>query len=190
MKLVALVLVASTFLAGPVRADSSAVTHYRQGQAFLDQRAYASAISEFQAAYAIDHHAGHLYNIARAYDLAGDPRNALDYYQRFLAAEPTSPRAGDARAAIAVASRAIEKREPQVAARVVEPARPPIGARDRPSRRRLSPAWLVAAGALIAAGIALDAFPATSHNHRLDAADFAPPTLYGLGATAIVVGVF
>src|SRR5437868_3056785 len=75
--------------------DPRAATHYKQGKTFLDAKQYDQAIVEFEAAYAIDKVASHLFNIAKAYDAKGDPDKAIEYYQKYLDVEPTTTRAAE-----------------------------------------------------------------------------------------------
>lgn len=68
--------------------DPKAVAHYKQGKAFLDAKDFDRAIGEFEAAFAIDNKALHLYNIGQAYEGKLDFENAVVFYQRFLDAVP------------------------------------------------------------------------------------------------------
>lgn len=58
--------------------------------------------------------------------------------------------------------------------------------------QKKKPKWLwVAAGAVvIAAGIAADTIPSAGSNGSFAGTDLLPVGLYGLGITAVVVGVF
>ncbi len=103
-----LVLALLCALAIPASADpnAKAAAHYKQGKVFLDAKQYDQAIVEFEAAYAIDKLASHLFNIAKAYDAKSDYDKAIDYYQKYLDAEPKSARAAEVRGYIAVATQA------------------------------------------------------------------------------------
>jgi len=68
--------------------DPKAAAHYKQGKAFLDAKDYDRAITEFEAAFAIDRKPAHLYNIAKAYEGKADFEHAVVFYQRFLDADP------------------------------------------------------------------------------------------------------
>src|SRR3954471_6269240 len=100
---IALVLAFHTVAAGP---SDQAAAHYKQGKAFLDGKQYDQAIVEFQAAYAIDKLSSHLFNIANAYEAKQDYDHAIEYFQKYLDAEPRSQRAADVRARISVATQA------------------------------------------------------------------------------------
>ena len=86
----------------PAVADdkAKAAEHYRQGRVFEKAKAYDQAIAEFQQAYALDHLPDHLFNIGFAYEQKPDLKNALDYFQRYLTAQPTGPKAAEARTRI------------------------------------------------------------------------------------------
>ncbi len=104
-----------------------AAAHYKQGKTFLDAKQYDQAIVEFEAAYAIDKLSSHLFNIARAYDAKQDYEHAIAYYQKYLDAEPSSPRAAEVRTAISVATKACDdaaaKRKAEEDARTAETKR-------------------------------------------------------------------
>jgi tetratricopeptide (TPR) repeat protein len=61
-----------------------AKAHFEAGRKFQDARAYDKAIIEYQAAYAIAPQPELLFNIGQCYRLAGQPRSAVLYYQRYL----------------------------------------------------------------------------------------------------------
>ena len=82
---------------GVAFADPSAASHYKQGKAFFEARQYDQAIAEYLAAYALDKLPAHLYNIGRAYRLAGNAKLAIEYFQRFLDVAPNSPLAKEIR---------------------------------------------------------------------------------------------
>lgn len=88
---------------------------------------FDEAIEAYQAAYNLAPRPGGLYNIARAYHKKGDTRRALDYYRRYLAAEPNGPVSAEARDYVADIERSLAAAQPPA----TEPgaAGPP---RDRP----------------------------------------------------------
>ncbi|ATB28347.1 TonB-dependent receptor domain-containing protein [Melittangium boletus] len=81
----ALVLCAGTAW-GDARLEAR--RHFRNGMSLIAQGQYDSGIAELLNAYAIKPHANVLYNIARAYQDAGRVPEAVDYYRRYLAANP------------------------------------------------------------------------------------------------------
>ena len=90
---------------------TTAAEHFKQGKAFFEAKQYDQAILEYQAAFAIDSRAAHLFNIARAYQLSNNAKPALDYYQKFLAADPTSPNAKEARGYIVDLTRQVAEED-------------------------------------------------------------------------------
>lgn len=103
--------------------DPRAAGHYRQGKAFLDAKDYDRAIVEFEAAYAIDKVASHLFNIAKAYDAKGDFEKAVTFYQRYIdTADPKldKDRIAQSRVLIVTATRnrddAIARQQAEIAA--------------------------------------------------------------------------
>jgi hypothetical protein len=58
---------------------------YRKGKTAYDLGNFDEAIKYFKQAYAMQPHEAHLYNIAQAYRQAGDCRNALFFYKRYVA---------------------------------------------------------------------------------------------------------
>jgi tetratricopeptide (TPR) repeat protein len=63
-------------------------THYNLALALYQAQKYEESIPEFKAAYEIDPKPGLLFNIAQAYRKAGHPRDAIQYYDRYLSVEP------------------------------------------------------------------------------------------------------
>jgi len=80
------------------RLVRSAVTAYDAGDA-------PAAIAALQRAYAMRPVARLLYNLGRAHELGGDFNTAAEYYQRFLASNPSAEAAAVAREALGVAQR-------------------------------------------------------------------------------------
>lgn len=63
-------------------------THYELAVALYQAQKFEEAIPEFKAAYDIDPRAGLLFNIAQSYRKAGHPRDAIQYYDRYLTSDP------------------------------------------------------------------------------------------------------
>ncbi len=106
IRILVLVLLGTTMaIAAP---DPKAEAHYRQGKVFLDSKQWDQAIVEFEAAYAIDKVPSHLFNIAKAYEAKGDLDKTIEYYQKYIDAEPRSPHATEVRTSIATATQARE----------------------------------------------------------------------------------
>jgi tetratricopeptide (TPR) repeat protein len=72
--------------AQPAAGDQSELGEvYRKGKTAYDLGNFEEAIEYFKRAYALQPHESHLYNIAQAYRQAGDCRNALFFYKRYVA---------------------------------------------------------------------------------------------------------
>ena len=72
------------------------------------------------------------------------------------------------------------------------PAAMPPAREPAPPAKTRAPAWLwpTLAGAALLTGVILDTAPASTHNGKLDGADFAPLGCYALGVTFVAVWVF
>ncbi|OJT26974.1 ligand-gated channel protein [Archangium sp. Cb G35] len=62
--------------------------HFRTGMSLIGQGQYDQGIAELLIAYSIKPHPNVLYNIARAYQDAGQLTEAADYLRRYIAANP------------------------------------------------------------------------------------------------------
>ncbi|HNN97179.1 MAG TPA: tetratricopeptide repeat protein [Pseudomonadota bacterium] len=63
-------------------------THYDLAMALYQAQRYEDAIPEFKAAYEREPKPGLLFNLAQSYRKAGHPREAIEYYDRYLSSEP------------------------------------------------------------------------------------------------------
>ena len=80
-----------TAASGNARGDAAqARVHFERGKAFFEVDEYKKAIDEFKAAHAQRPDPAFLYNIAECYRRAGEPRDALVFYRRFLSAAPAA----------------------------------------------------------------------------------------------------
>lgn len=70
--------------AQPAGGGSELAEVYRKGRTAYDLGNFEEAIEYFKRAYALQPHESHLYNIAQAYRQAGDCRNALFFYKRYV----------------------------------------------------------------------------------------------------------
>ena len=129
----ALVLYAGTAFAD---ARLEARRHFRNGMSLIAQGQYDPGIEELLEAYAIKPHANVLYNIAHAYQDAGRVPEAVDYYRRYLAANP--PDAEPVQTQLAKLEASLKNS--QSAQQLLDAARPvDLGKRPsdcRPCRRR------------------------------------------------------
>jgi iron complex outermembrane receptor protein len=112
--------------------------HFRNGMSLIGQGQYDQGIAELLEAYSIKPHPNVLYNIARAYQDAGRLSEAVDYYRRYLAANP--PDAATAQATLAKLEeslRAAEEAKRAEAAKSAEPVVP--GKKPGPSPMATAP---------------------------------------------------
>lgn len=174
-------------LAGAAPAESAVVRPGRSFQEYVELGArlfrngdYPRAIEALEAATRLEQPPRIYFNLARAYQKAARRVDALAMYQRYLGAEPTSPRRAEVEGHIATLRAELEadrQRASQVV-RVVEPA--PAGAvllAPTPPATRKRPAWvwgLVAAGAAVAVGAGITAGVLVSQRAPSD-----PMTLLG-----------
>jgi tetratricopeptide (TPR) repeat protein len=86
-------------LCGSAIADKrgEARAHFAKGKSLQEQHKYDEAIAEYQAAYALTPLPPLLFNIAQSQRLKGDKAAALDFYDKYLAADPEGPLAEEAR---------------------------------------------------------------------------------------------
>ena len=70
-----------------------ALEHYNRGRAFYQQGRYQDAVSELEAALALDPESPNLvYNLARVYELLGQIDRSIAYYRRYYDMLPSSER--------------------------------------------------------------------------------------------------
>jgi outer membrane receptor protein involved in Fe transport len=85
-------LLAALALALPVVALADArieaKRHFQKGMGLISKGQFDEGIGELREAYAIKPHPNVLYNIARAYLDAGRVKEAVDYYRRYISANP------------------------------------------------------------------------------------------------------
>lgn len=85
--LAAALVVLVTLVALPCRA-ADWKTHYDLALALYQAQKFEDSIPEFKAAYEQLPNPGLLFNLAQAYRKAGHPREAIEYYDRYLSAAP------------------------------------------------------------------------------------------------------
>lgn len=111
--LVAAVLLAGFVLPWTALADPrvEAKRHFKTGMGLINDGRYDDGISELLEAYSIKPHPNVLFNVAKAYEAAGRPKDALDYYRRYLDANP--PDSGPVRATVERLEASLPKVEPK-----------------------------------------------------------------------------
>jgi len=106
--------------------------HFDRGQSLFNRAQYAAAALEFQAAYELQPLALLLWNAAQAYRKAGDDAQAVEYYKRYLDADPTTKKRAEVEKVLADLD---FKQKVATAAPPTEPAGPPqpqAGDTERP----------------------------------------------------------
>jgi len=168
--------------------------HFKAGKTLQDAGKFAEAADEYQAAYDLDPRPAMLFNIAQAHRLAGHKQLAVDFYKRYLQAQPDGAGAREARQWTAELTRQLEAERP-VTPPPTRPDPPPITPPATPtlappsqqpehppqapsSGRRLRLAGIaagVAGLAAVGAGVAF-AFKARSAQDTIDGHTMGPWT--------------
>lgn len=140
---------------------------FNQGQIHYSLGEYDQAISQFRAAYQLSFAPGLLFNIAQAYRLKGDCRQALEIYKHFLRLAPDAPTHVEAESQVSSLEQRCRGAE---AAPVPAPASPPPGgtapvlvdanppAAQKPEQPAAPPRWSTrgkVAAVLLGAGAAV-----------------------------------
>lgn len=146
--------------AGAADRRRRASEHVQKGDAFKESGDYRAAAREYQTAYALVPHPVLFFNLAQVFRLDGDKARAVDYYERYVAADPNGRAADQARAFADRLRRELDLEEGAAADR----SRPDATA--RPKKRTGAPrspphagrglriAGMIAAGAgLVAVGL-------------------------------------
>jgi tetratricopeptide (TPR) repeat protein len=153
--------------------DQLARVHFRAGSRYFDLRRYAEAATEFERVFELSGQRGLLYNAARAWEAAGQARNAVRAYERFLAGDT----AGIDRSRVQANINALSERaraEEQAAAQ-----RAAAGCPEPPTSVVAATPAVAPAASSTAAGPLLQLQTRTTYAHRpLDAS--APWVLLGL----------
>lgn len=138
-------------------------THFRAGTVFYEAGNYDRAIEEYLAAYKLLPLPDLLFNLAQAYRLKGELREAIDYYRRYLAVRPNDAPAVEARQTLRTLEEAVAKLPPPKvdAPPAPEPAPPVVVIATSPqpppsTRRQRRWVWgVVGASIVVVAGVGL-----------------------------------
>lgn len=106
--------------------------HFKSGMALIQAGEYERGIEALLEAYSVKPHPNVLFNIARAYESAGQVKEAIDHYRRYLRSKPA-----DAEAVRASLAR-LEASLPKEAEKPPQPPPPPANKVDEEALRRLS----------------------------------------------------
>lgn len=107
------------------RHPDAAQLHFLMGNVMLDIKSYQLAINEYQTAMKLQPpYFDAMLNIAAAYCNAGEPAQALPWYQRYIKENPTSPRikAVEAQMLTAAASQCVQEKHEYDAKKMLEHA--------------------------------------------------------------------
>ncbi len=74
----------------------NAAKAFREGKRLVNKRQLPEAIAKLEEAYALDPRHEHLYNLGVAHQLNLNAEAAIEFYRRYLAADPGGKQAGDA----------------------------------------------------------------------------------------------
>lgn len=109
----AILLVTLAMLAGSASAGDpkQAAVHNKLGKAYFEAKQFDDAIREFKASYDADQKPVTLFKIASAYYQKADYKGAIEFYTKYLAADPQGPYAEEAANFSAVASKALAAEE-------------------------------------------------------------------------------
>ncbi|HEV7556987.1 MAG TPA: tetratricopeptide repeat protein [Kofleriaceae bacterium] len=96
-------------LAGSAAANDpkQAAVHAKQAKAYFDAKQYDDAIAEFRKAYELDTKPLTLFKLASVFYAKGDYKGAIEFYQKYLAADPDGPYAKQAIEFSTIANKAI-----------------------------------------------------------------------------------
>jgi tetratricopeptide (TPR) repeat protein len=128
----ALTLTAAVLAAPPKKDDektAAAKRFYEAGTLLFDRGEFADAAKEFERAYSEQPLPSLLYNIASAYDKAGDRKKAVESYRKYVATMPESNDVAAARSRADVLDRELKELEQAKAAAQQPPKRavaPPL----------------------------------------------------------------
>lgn len=138
MKLAAIVAVALCLAAPSARADENeakAKALYKSGVAHYEKGEYKAAVRDLRAADDLVHAPALAFNIAQAYRLLNDCKDALTWYRTYLERDPLAPNKDKVNEYIANMLKCLPKREepPVVATPAPAPAEPAPEAKPEPA---------------------------------------------------------
>jgi tetratricopeptide (TPR) repeat protein len=145
--MITLIACTSSVAAQPSDDRQQAKSLYDEGSSEYREGHYDRAIELFQQAYARAHAPGLLFNIAQAYRLKGASfcTQALDYYRRTLAEDPSADNRVEIEERIGEMETCVRRATP------TEPARPaPEPVTEPTTQRRYAPLITAGAGAAVA----------------------------------------
>jgi hypothetical protein len=165
----------------------------KQAEAYIQANAWASAGAEYTSAAETGDDPEYLLLAADAYAKAPDLPKARTALLAYLEKVPLGPKSDEIRGKVADLTRQIDKADADARERqrlADEAIRKQADKPVKPPKKTYKRGWIVVGGALLLTGLVADLAPPNGDNGKLDASDFAPVALYGLGATAVLSGIF
>jgi tetratricopeptide (TPR) repeat protein len=159
--------------------------HFQRAEAAKARGEYQTAAVEYLAAYELFQEPAFFYNTAEVYRLAGDEKNALVYYSKYLELAPDGKAAAAARIAADQLRRAIAAQED--AARIAEDARRKAEADARRSAEKEAKAE--ARQDAKATAVAPEREPVRAHDDAGRSMRIAGLVTGGIGVAAVGIGV-
>jgi tetratricopeptide (TPR) repeat protein len=137
--------------------EQEARERYSAAQKLFDQARYEEAAAEFQKSYELSRYPAILHKIALSYDQLGNLDKAIEYYQKYLDADPKSERRAGIEARIAKLKE--QRQPPAVTAPAAATAAPQATAVTAAPAPRKTPVykkwWLWTIVGVAAAGLAV-----------------------------------
>ena len=169
-------LVGWTAQATPSQQDAreQAKAHYLAGKLLKEKGDYDGAISEYRTAYDLAPNPELLFNLGLVYRLSGKPQQALDSFEKYLAASPDGRGSAKARAFVQELKSGLAESPPEtttpvpLAASTTPPAVAPSSAKpSRPRSRWIAPGvTLAGVGVAITGGALLGSVAVFANSHR------------------------
>jgi len=103
--------------AAEAEAQKAADAHFKKGTAFLESSGFDWAIEEFAAGFELTGEARFLFWVGRSHEDKGEQRKAVEYYRRYLEAEPDGPSSDESGTRVAKLTAEIEHEEEMESAR-------------------------------------------------------------------------
>jgi hypothetical protein len=110
----------------PQERTARSKAHYNLGRAHLDLHEYEQAMTEFERGYEYKPMPLFLYNIGQVARMSGQREKALDYFQRYLEAEPKAPERPAVEKHIAGLKLALAREKKVEPPKPSEPPPPPV----------------------------------------------------------------
>lgn len=168
--------------------------HLASAKRYRDGGKHDAAAFEYQKLYELTKNTEYLFEVAESYRKAGAKVQAIKTYKAYIAADATAKFSITAQNRIKELEKPAATKEPVPKATVpksaLAPDPAPTATITKKKKKKNKMLWLIAGAAVIAAGVAADTIPESGSNGSFDGMDIVPVGLYGVGITALVIGVF